>query len=136
LQGNSMSIQAKSHKVFENFFFLSDFVELFPLIILGKKNFWISLRNDDVLVKIFIVQTCYLPVSEKLNKGFSRAKFPLQNLLCHISPEYSHFEICESIFLYIFNYLTVFCILNIISSFHDEIQNVFLYQNAPWKERY
>jgi hypothetical protein len=38
--------------VFRKFFILSDFVELFSLIILEKKTFWNSLRNDGIIVKI------------------------------------------------------------------------------------
>jgi hypothetical protein len=40
------------NKVFRKLFVLSDFAELFSLIILVKKTFWISLRNDGVIVKI------------------------------------------------------------------------------------
>ncbi len=107
-----MGSQRKNHKVFRKFSAVSDFVERFPLMILVKKTFRISLRNDDVLVKIFIVKTeyvrffwwkyriqCsiknysfYLHVSEKLNIVFCRANFPLQNLLPHISP-YTHVSI-------------------------------------------
>ena len=47
-----MSSQPKSHNVFRKFSFASDFVELFPLIILVKKTFRISLRNDDVIDEI------------------------------------------------------------------------------------
>jgi hypothetical protein len=52
-----MSSQPKNHKVFRKFSFVSVFVELFSLLILVKKTFRISLRNDDVIVKIFIVKT-------------------------------------------------------------------------------
>jgi hypothetical protein len=51
-----MGSQPKNHKVFTKFSFTSDFVELFPLIILIKKTFRISLKNDDVIVKIFVAK--------------------------------------------------------------------------------
>ncbi len=41
-------------------------------------------------------------LSEKATIEFRKANFPLQNLLCHISLQYSHFEIGELTFSDIF----------------------------------
>ncbi len=50
LQGSSMASQSKNHKIFRKFSFISDFVQLFSLIISVKEHF--SLRNGDVMIKI------------------------------------------------------------------------------------
>jgi hypothetical protein len=50
-----MGSQPKSHKVFRKFPFASDFVD-FSADHFGKKTFQISLRNDDVVVKICIAK--------------------------------------------------------------------------------
>jgi hypothetical protein len=52
-----MNSQLKNHKAFRKISFASDFAERFSLTILVKRTFRISLRNDDVIVKIFIVKT-------------------------------------------------------------------------------
>jgi hypothetical protein len=63
----------------------------------------------------------YSSVSEKPTAEFCRANFSLQNLLYQISSECNQVEICESSFPYILNYVTVFTVLTMISSFLDDI---------------